>query len=108
MYVCVCVCVCLCVCTMHMQIVHNVQGTIKAVYHIRYGMPARKCEILNTLQDWLQQRAVWKEDEYTSWIQPEERVLHVYSPMWSGDYGTLQAMKDACCKRADCVCVSSQ
>ena len=28
---------------------HNVQKTIKAVYHVSYHMPAQKCEVLASL-----------------------------------------------------------
>ena len=76
---------------------HNVQSTIKAVYHMSYHMPARKCEILDTLQVWLRDRAVRRGSEYTSWVQPQEAVLHVYGTTRNNDYTALQVMKETCC-----------
>ena len=45
---------------------HNVQGTIKAVYHISYHMRAPKCALMGRLQGWLNNIVKWKGEEYTS------------------------------------------
>ena len=66
-------------------------------------MLAHECTILTMLQDWLLERAVWRGGEYIWWVQPEERVLHVYSPMWIVDFEGLRVMK-AAFKQADRVC----
>ena len=87
---------------------HNIQGTIKAARHILYIMPVKKCIIVQTLQQWLTQRAVCRDAEYTSWVQVGEQNLHIYSPTWNTDFEALQVMKEVCCKQADCVCASAR
>ena len=69
---------------------HTLHGTVKAVYSLSYSMPGRKGVNLHELQSWTQRGAVWQGSQYTSWIQPEERILHVYSSMWNSDNSALR------------------
>jgi hypothetical protein len=85
---------------------HTVQGTVKAVYCMRYSMPAKKCIILAKVQSWLKEKAAWRGGEYISCVGPQNAVLHSYSPVWNGDFTALEVMRGGCCAQADCVCVS--
>ena len=67
-------------------------STIKAVYHMSYHVPARRCEVLGSLQEWLRDRAKWNGGEHTSWVQPDEALLDVYIPMWNSDYDALRVL----------------
>ena len=88
---------------------HNAQTTINAVYQMSYYMPVRTGAVLVRLQGWLSNKAKWRGKEYTSpWVQPDEPLLHMYSPIWNKDYDALRVMREACCQRADCVFLSSQ
>ena len=41
----------------------NPHNAIKAVYHMSYSMPGRKCALLRQLQRWLQEGAGWKGED---------------------------------------------
>ena len=87
---------------------HNVQGTVKAVYHLSYGLPAKKCVVVSALAAWLRRSASWKGSKYTSWVQPAEAALHRYDTIWNEDFAALEQLRSACCERADCVCASTR
>ena len=87
---------------------HNVQGTIKAVYHLSYSLLEKKSVVVSALAAWLRRRGSWKGNGYTSWVQPAETALHTYDTIWNEDWAALEELRSACFERADCVCASTR
>ena len=87
---------------------HNVQGTVKAVYHLCYSLPEKNCVVVSALAAWLRHKASWKGDRYTSKIQAAETALHTYDTIWKEDFAALEELRSACFERADCVCASTR
>ena len=55
---------------------------------------------------WVRTRAGWRGEEYTSWVQREEGLLHAYKPTLNTEFAALEVMIAACCPQGGFVWAS--
>ena len=85
---------------------HFLPATVKAVYTLSHGLPARKCVIVAALQKHLKRFAHWEGERYTSWAPRGCPGLHAYEVIWNYDWLALERVREQCCPGAGYVCVS--
>ena len=55
----------------HCTTPHSVQATIKVLHHLSYHLPAKRCQVASYLGRWLENRAFWVGEAYSSRKLPQ-------------------------------------
>ena len=84
---------------------HDTRATIKAVYSLRYHMPAPPWAVARKVQSWLKNHAYWQGHQYASWHLHKECVVQGVTGDWCDDFMCLEVTPTNC-TASDCVCVA--
>ena len=75
---------------------HSLAATVKALRHLSYHMPARRCLVVARIARWLGQHAYWDGDCYSSWCLPDTLVVGGICGAWNDDFSSLGRLLDVC------------
>ena len=84
---------------------HDVQATVKAVYHLSYHLPMSRARTAQVLAAWLREHAYWRDTEYSSWYLAPDIAVQGITGSGIGTSGAYALLRIPHLIERECVCV---